>query len=634
MGLMATLAAAQAGGPSSGGLARLFAAARAGNARAVAVLAGRPGGNATEVDGRGFGLLSHVLQGWQGRMESFPRPGWNATGHADLLHTILRDGLQGSSGAALSEPGCPVVDAVHLRLLTAARDIASVMSPARLASCVTQPNAWGQTALHAAASAKATGLTRLLLRLKRGESASSPALASALDLDIAGALADAGRPGALGFAAIASSVGHLDLEWLLAAAAAAGVDVPRWNAMADRLGRTASDIACAEGRLGAAAALLRSARNATTAPEAQGRSCVAAAAVAGFCPERARREACEAAGLTCSPQEAPRNNDGPDDGHAAAGGEAPGAGDGPALEGAVRGAGASAEDVMALVPPSCASAVVCPGSRGWAGANASLARSVAAAIARAGTGRAPWVLAREDWDEGGVEAAARACLFGAGAPCLLRGKGLLGDGPPARRVARRGKADPSGPPAVGRPLVARRALASRGKRLRVSVSELPYGRTYGAAVTGEATLSDFLLNRMGPGADTGSGAHPLYAFQALRPGAPASLTPLPRLPASLMDHIVELIVGPAGSGSMPHFHGPALNALVAGAKLWLVTQPSCALFATVHAVPWLLESSVRGPECVPWALLQRAGDVVTVPRHFGHVVVNLQDSVAVAFEQP
>jgi hypothetical protein len=145
-----------------------------------------------------------------------------------------------------------------------------------------------------------------------------------------------------------------------------------------------------------------------------------------------------------------------------------------------------------------------------------------------------------------------------------------------------------------------------------------------------ALLPDALGKGHGGGAD-GSGA-----------GSSTS-PPQPPPPAH---QLRQLIVGPPLSGAQPHFHGPAVNVLLAGAKAWELTPPAHAGFVRSHAADWFAAGGychaadgdgdgAGGPAagCVPHLrFLQGPGDLVWVPEHWGHAVLNLADAVAVAVE--
>ena len=93
----------------------------------------------------------------------------------------------------------------------------------------------------------------------------------------------------------------------------------------------------------------------------------------------------------------------------------------------------------------------------------------------------------------------------------------------------------------------------------------------------------------------------------------------------------QLMVGPEGSGSPVHFHVDALNIAIVGRKRWFLFPPSERFWCTKPALRWMLEDYRALPN-PPIEVLQEPGDLVYVPADWGHAVVNLEDSVAVAFE--
>jgi hypothetical protein len=139
----------------------------------------------------------------------------------------------------------------------------------------------------------------------------------------------------------------------------------------------------------------------------------------------------------------------------------------------------------------------------------------------------------------------------------------------------------------------------------------------------------------GPGADS---ALPPYIFDGasmrLQPQLFSSYTIPPAL-ADLGAVLRQFIVGPPLSGAMPHFHGAAANQLLVGVKLWLLYPPRHAFFADAHVRSWyegLRNGSHPGVRPPPLQFLQEAGDLVYLPEHWGHAVVNLADTVAIALE--
>lgn len=226
--------------------------------------------------------------------------------------------------------------------------------------------------------------------------------------------------------------------------------------------------------------------------------------------------------------------------------------------------------------------------------------------------------------------------------------------------------------------------------LRVATGSVPYPSLYGAPST-ESALGDFMDSWMGPhpllNADS-DGSPPPYVFDRdameAHPGMFAGL----RLPHALRPprgggarpRLSQLAVGPPLSGALLHFHGPAVNALLAGLKLWVLLPPGAAWFSAEPALPWFARTLAACPPANAsgvarisgagdqgtWApeeaneatkpatassapaedterppllsrqphfvVVQGPGDVVVVPRHWAHAVLNLADSVAIALE--
>jgi hypothetical protein len=106
-----------------------------------------------------------------------------------------------------------------------------------------------------------------------------------------------------------------------------------------------------------------------------------------------------------------------------------------------------------------------------------------------------------------------------------------------------------------------------------------------------------------------------------------------------------LIVGPARSGSSFHIDPnstSAWNAVVRGRKKWILYPPNVVppgIFASadgaevaspVSLTDWFLthyETTSKGPQ--PFEAICEAGELIFVPRGWWHLVINLEDSVAI-----
>ena len=113
-------------------------------------------------------------------------------------------------------------------------------------------------------------------------------------------------------------------------------------------------------------------------------------------------------------------------------------------------------------------------------------------------------------------------------------------------------------------------------------------------------------------------------------------------------------LGGAGTGAPVHYHNSAWNMLIYGAKKWFLYAPRNAIMSNKQIKDYT-ESDMRrmmgrgkvhmkgGEErdfntlqanhsVSPMVCVQTAGDVMIVPEAWGHGVLNIQDSVAVATE--
>ena len=100
--------------------------------------------------------------------------------------------------------------------------------------------------------------------------------------------------------------------------------------------------------------------------------------------------------------------------------------------------------------------------------------------------------------------------------------------------------------------------------------------------------------------------------------------------ATLAPQSPALYVGGNGSGNPFHYHQQTWNALVAGRKRWLLYAPRDAFYSELHPLEWLRRGSdahvgSRALECE-----QAAGDVLFLPRLWGHATINVGEVVGVA----
>ena len=229
-------------------------------------------------------------------------------------------------------------------------------------------------------------------------------------------------------------------------------------------------------------------------------------------------------------------------------------------------------------------------------------------------------------------------------------------------------------------------------KLSVHVSDIPYNNKFGSSNGAEMTLQDYIDKMMTHRVDGEDKNHPWYVFK----GHPVphmsdardslvnpSTIPIPTLmhklfmmmpearskprpPKNRLQRLfnrgnqhgdiidaeseesnyqeqverrrpfvnLQWALGTAGSGAPVHFHNTAWNQLFYGRKHWYLYPPSRNLMGKKQVMDWLehdirnlMEDGFQPMECI-----QMQGDVLVVPELWGHAVLNVQDSVAVASE--
>jgi len=93
-------------------------------------------------------------------------------------------------------------------------------------------------------------------------------------------------------------------------------------------------------------------------------------------------------------------------------------------------------------------------------------------------------------------------------------------------------------------------------------------------------------------------------------------------------------MGGEGTGAPVHFHNTAWNALVYGAKEWVVYPPHYMIMSNRQILDYVETDKIKFEQRGVHSLscIQTAGDVLIVPESWGHGVLNIQESVAVATE--
>lgn len=124
---------------------------------------------------------------------------------------------------------------------------------------------------------------------------------------------------------------------------------------------------------------------------------------------------------------------------------------------------------------------------------------------------------------------------------------------------------------------------------------------------------------------------PSFLADAQLPTSPSSLSSVTPLVINTSQALsFEFFLGGPGSGAPMHFHGDALNSLMFGRKLWYLQPPSLSEYSTVHIVDFVMHvlPRLRKKGRAPLSCTQMAGDMLYVPRGWGHAVLNLATSGA------
>jgi len=187
------------------------------------------------------------------------------------------------------------------------------------------------------------------------------------------------------------------------------------------------------------------------------------------------------------------------------------------------------------------------------------------------------------------------------------------------------------------------------------VSHVPY---HDGTMARETTIADFVTDFVTAMADggmpgevpdsttsnSGSSSSADYLFEALAPNHPLHEPLSAHLPGFVSDAIgtewrderkVQLAVGPPGTGAPPHLHKAAVNSLVFGRKRWYLMPPRDAVYGAQPIAQWVEEGWPERHRSAGRKVLeceQNAGDLLYIPDFWGHAVLNLEPSVAIASE--
>ena len=197
-------------------------------------------------------------------------------------------------------------------------------------------------------------------------------------------------------------------------------------------------------------------------------------------------------------------------------------------------------------------------------------------------------------------------------------------------------------------------------QLRVQVSDIPYADKFGGQPRKDMLLQEY-INEVREHRVVG-GSHPWYVFKGNRIPFDSersdSLVQFDWAPTpGVIQQAIEFInpptargylgpksrevfinaqwaIGGEGTGAPVHYHNTAWNALIYGAKKWVVYPPHSMIMSNRQILEYFetdfkgfADRGIQSLTCV-----QTAGDVLIVPEIWGHGVLNLQESVAIATE--
>mmetsp|Transcript_15922 Transcript_15922/g.26788 ORF Transcript_15922/g.26788 Transcript_15922/m.26788 type:complete len:604 (+) Transcript_15922:538-2349(+) len=196
--------------------------------------------------------------------------------------------------------------------------------------------------------------------------------------------------------------------------------------------------------------------------------------------------------------------------------------------------------------------------------------------------------------------------------------------------------------------------------MTVQVSDIPYSEKFGGARHVDMTLGEYMQQVKDHRIQ--GGTHPWYVFK----GNPVTRLsdrhdslvklencPTPPVLQQAFEHFApsmdrgkdgvnarkifvnaQWALGGEGTGAPVHFHNTAWNALIYGAKKWIIYPPSRMIMSNKQILDYyetdMNNFTARGVP--PITCVQTAGDVVIIPESWGHGVINIQESVAVATE--
>eukprot|EP00163_Fabomonas_tropica_P024301 TRINITY_DN419_c0_g1_i11.p1 TRINITY_DN419_c0_g1~~TRINITY_DN419_c0_g1_i11.p1 ORF type:complete len:825 (-),score=156.94 TRINITY_DN419_c0_g1_i11:157-2631(-) len=187
--------------------------------------------------------------------------------------------------------------------------------------------------------------------------------------------------------------------------------------------------------------------------------------------------------------------------------------------------------------------------------------------------------------------------------------------------------------------------------VKVKVSDIPYASSYGGKGK-QVSVAEYIdyMRAVHNGTQATEFKARQYIFENVSPSEQSDAQALanyfsrPPVMKNAVEHTpqphlwdigatAEFYLGPAMSGAPVHYHRSAWNILIYGKKRWFVFPQQYTHFTNTPIVDWLQNGYQEAKEKKQvLECIQYPGDIIYVPNHFGHGVLNLRESVGYASE--
>ena len=181
-------------------------------------------------------------------------------------------------------------------------------------------------------------------------------------------------------------------------------------------------------------------------------------------------------------------------------------------------------------------------------------------------------------------------------------------------------------------------LLTNYKNEEVDVGEIAYPAVYGEQAR-RVTIKEFIamlddsFDKIKSGKQAATSAPFVFDSRVFDKFALSDTEEFPFLQSSFSSPVLtEWSLGPPLSGANPHFHGEVFSSLVYGRKRWTLSPPAFATFSRETGLSFIRSSIKNGFKKSDFTCFQSSGEVLFVPRNWGHTVLNIKTSASVIFE--